>query len=213
MPRGKVKGKDRRRIQCKDCRRLLPRPKMKDKATGRLVATKGFPTSHKRMWWDKPAPTVTCNLMTPSSDTKIHPDQNRTLSPREAMTLQTVDRYAYDWGKNPTDEELCDAVGEAVPPLFFEKLTRHLVAVSKGTTDLVKPRDDRDREPRPATTRTDPTTPPVRKKAPARRPSRATKSRNPSISKSRGRNEVRRGASAPSGPTAKKAAKRGGKGH
>ena len=191
MPR----GKDRRRIQCKKCRRFLPRPKMKDKSTGRWVATKGFDTSQKRMWWDKAAPTVTKNLLVASSDTKLHPDQNRTLSPAEVQVLQTVDRYGYDWGKNPTDTELCDALGEAVPPLFFEKLTRHLVAISKGTTNPLKPHDDRDLEPRPATTRTNPTKP-----------------RNPSISKSRGRKSTERGVNAPSGPTTKKHARQGGKG-
>ncbi len=210
MPRGK--GKDRRRIQCKNCRRLLPRPKMKDKATGRWVATKGFPTSHRRMWWDKPAPTATKNLMVASSDNKLHPEQNRTLSPAEVQVLQTVDRYAYDWGKNPTDKELGDALGEAVPPLFFEKLTRHLVAISTGTTDPVKLRDGCDREPRPATARTNPTTPPARKKASARRRGRATKPRNPIKSKPRGRKKAERGTSAPSRPTTKEDSKRGGNG-
>lgn len=213
MPRGKIKGKDRRRIQCKLCRRILPRPKKKDESTGQWVATKGFPTSHKRMSWDKPAMTVTKNLMVASSDYTLHPDQNRTLSPAEAEVLQTVDQYFYDWSKNPTERELCDALGEAVPPLFFEKLTRHLVAISKGTTDPVNSRDDCDREPRLATMRTSPTTLPARKKASARRPSRATKPRNPSIAKSRGRKKTGRGATAPSGPTTKDDSKRGGKGH
>ena len=129
------------------------------------------------------------------------------------MTLQTVDRYAYDWGKNPTDKELGDALGEAVPPLFLEKLMRHLVAISKRSTDPVKPRDDRDREPRPATKRADPSTPAVRKTDSPRRRNRATKPRNPSTSKSSGRNKARRSASAPSGPTTKKDARRGGNGH
>jgi hypothetical protein len=124
---------------------------------GGWVLTRGFKTSYKRMAWDKPAPTVTRNLMTPSSDYKLHPEQNRTLSPAEAATLQTVDRYAYDWGENPTDRQLCDALGEAVPPLFFEKLTRHLTAISWGSIDSQDDPAGADREPRAATPQTDPT--------------------------------------------------------
>jgi len=178
------KGRARRSVQCKACRRLLSRPMKKD-TTGRWVATKGFKTSYKRMSWDKPAPTVTKNLMVASSDNKLHPEQNRTLSPAEAMVLQTVDRYDYDWGDHPSDRDLCDALGEAVPPLFMEKLTRHLMAISKGTTDPVKPRDDSDREPRQATARANPTTPPVPDKGSDRDRNRITKPRNPSTSKSR----------------------------
>lgn len=106
---------------CKTCGSLLPRPMVfKPGSSPRIV--RGFRTAYRRMSWDKPAPTVTMNLMTPSSDNKLHPQQNRTLSPAEAAILQTVDRYSYDWGESPTDRELCDALGEAVPPLFFEKL-------------------------------------------------------------------------------------------
>lgn len=207
MPRGN--GRTRRRIQCKTCRRLLPRPKKK--LNGRWVATKGFKTSYKRMPWDKPAPTVTCNFMTPSSDTKLHPEQNRTLSPAEALVLQTVDRYAYDWGTNPSDRELCDALGEAVPPLFFEKLTRHLAAISDGSTGPVTPPDDRDREPRPAAMRADPSRPPVQGKPSTRRQDRPAKSRDAFTSDSHRRQKTRGGESTPSGPTTEKAAKHRGK--
>jgi len=172
-----------------------------------------YKNGYKRMFWDKVASTVIRNFMTASSSDNLHPDQNRTLSPAEAMVLQTVNRYEYDWGSDPSDSDLCDALGEAVPPLFFELLTRHLAAISKGATDPVKPRDDSDRQPRPATTRTNPTTPPARKKASPRRPSRETKSRNPSTSKARGPKKTERGANAPSGPTTKKAAKQRGNGH
>lgn len=200
-------------LHCEACRWLLPRPMCFDRDSGEYRILKCFKTAYRRMSWDKPAPTVTRNLMTASSDYKLHPDQNRTLSPAEAMVLQTVDRYDYEWGENPSDRVLCDALGEAVPPLFFEKLTRHLAAISKGSTDPVKPPDDVDREPRPATERADPSRPPAQKKESPRRRNRATKSRNPSTSNSRGRQKTRRDTSVPSGPTTEKDAKQGGKGH
>ena len=125
--------------RCPECGELLPRPMTTTPAPQEDCMTtpmpqedriiKGFRTAYKRMSWDKLAPTVTMNLMTPSSDNKLHPQQNRTLSPAEAAILQTVDRYKYDWGESPTDRELCDALGEAVPPLFFEKLLRHIASL------------------------------------------------------------------------------------
>ncbi|MCH8134700.1 MAG: DNA cytosine methyltransferase [Proteobacteria bacterium] len=113
------------------------------RSNGRWVVNKGFKTCYKRMCWDAPAPTVTRNFMTASSDNNLHPDQNRTLSPAEVMRLQTVDRYSYDWGEAPTDRILRDALGDAVPPLFLEKLTRHLAAISTRSTDPVKYPDAR----------------------------------------------------------------------
>lgn len=119
---------------CEGCKKLLPRPTVPDKNNeGRRRIISGFISAYKRMEWDRPAPTVTMNLMTPSSDNKLHPEQNRTLSPAEAAVLQTIQGYTggkhpgynYDWG-GASDKELCDALGEAVPPLFFEKLARHL---------------------------------------------------------------------------------------
>lgn len=113
---------------CRECGALLPRPMVSEPGSPPRIVS-GFRTAYKRMSWDAPAPTVTMNLMTPSSDNKLHPQQNRTLSPAEAAVLQTVDRYPYNWGESPTDRELCDALGEAVPPLFFEKLLKHIASL------------------------------------------------------------------------------------
>jgi len=112
---------------CPGCGDLLPRPTKAEGDERRIIS--GFRTAYKRMEWDRPAPTVTMNMMTPSSDNKLHPEQNRTLSPAEAAVIQTVDRYPYDWA-DASDRELCDALGEAVPPLFFERLLRHLTSMS-----------------------------------------------------------------------------------
>ncbi len=199
-------------LHCEACGWLLPRPMCFDRDSGEYRILKCFKTAYRRMLWDKPAPTVTKNLMVASSDNKLHPDQNRTLSPAEAIVLQTLDRYDYDWGENPSDRVLCDALGEAVPPLFLEKVTRHLAAISKGSTVPVKPPDDRDREPRPSTKRADPSMPPARKKESPRRRNRAMKPRNPFTPNSRGCSKTRCKTSAASGPTTGKGANQGGKG-
>jgi DNA (cytosine-5)-methyltransferase 1 len=171
---------------CDGCGRLLPRPMMSDRADGRLRILICYKNGYKRMCWDRPAPTVTCNFMTASSADNLHPDQNRTLSPAEAIVLQTVDRYDYDWGERPTDDDLRFALGEAVPPLFFEKLTRHLADISTGSTGPGMPPYGQDHEPRPATRRADPSRRPVPRKASARRQARPELNGGLSISKSNG---------------------------
>lgn len=41
-----------------------------------------------RMWWDRPAPTLTTGFLTPGRGRFIHPRRPRTLTPREAARIQ-----------------------------------------------------------------------------------------------------------------------------
>ena len=55
----------------------------------------------------------------------LHPFQNRVLSLAEAMRLQTIDRYRYQWGPVAKRAVAADSlirlvIGESVPPLFLE---------------------------------------------------------------------------------------------
>ena len=65
----------------------------------------------------------------------LHPTQHRTLSPREALAVHTVSRYAYDWGSAGSNE-VASAIGESVPPLFFEMLARHITAVAGESRNM-----------------------------------------------------------------------------
>lgn len=107
-------------VFCARCGHLLPRPAVQSGGETRIM--RGFTSSYRRMDWDKPAPTLTQNFSYPSSDTNIHPDQNRVLSIYEALTLHTVSQYNYRWevaGTAVRDGLIRESIGESVPPQGF----------------------------------------------------------------------------------------------
>lgn len=125
-------------LYCQACGGLLPRPSVAD-ADGRLRLMSGFTSAYKRMPSDLPAPTLTRNLSYPCSDQKIHPTQNRVLSLAEAMRLQTISEYPYEWerldaktgrGRPVSDGLIRLVIGESVPPKFTEALGQHLIGLS-----------------------------------------------------------------------------------
>lgn len=97
-----------------------------DKVTGKKRLISCFGNAYKRMWWDKPAPTVTMNSGSVSSQTNIHPQDNRVLSIREIMLVQTMPS-TYTFPDGTTEKKMRDVIGEAVPPLMFKTLADHLV--------------------------------------------------------------------------------------
>jgi DNA (cytosine-5)-methyltransferase 1 len=126
-------------ITCKSCGQPLPVPQMKKSGVSRLV--KGFRSSYRRMWWDKPAGTLTMNSGVISSDLKGHPDQNRVLSLREIMKLSTLDHERwerkYDFSAVPlgkwdntgrfSPRLVREVIGESIPPLAMERIVNHLI--------------------------------------------------------------------------------------
>lgn len=95
------------------------RPYVEEKdGTFRLI--KGFDSSYRRMYPDRPAATITTSSSHIGSDNKIHPWENRVLSIRECADLQTVPRF-YDWSwclKNDHVYVIRQVIGEALPPWF-----------------------------------------------------------------------------------------------
>jgi DNA (cytosine-5)-methyltransferase 1 len=82
-----------------------------------------------RMWWDRPAPTMT-TLCTGIGNGRFgHPDQDRAITLREAALLQTFPkRYAF-W---PADEKVnrkavSRLIGNAVPPKLAQVLGQTLL--------------------------------------------------------------------------------------
>ena len=122
-------------IVCEKCGSLLPRPSMLDKATGKRRLIKGFHSAYRRMKWDRPANTITQNFIFEASDNKIHPEQNRVLSAYEALILQTVAEYDYDFCPNGNWISLglfAELLGESVPPRLIDLIVRKMIAVSDG---------------------------------------------------------------------------------
>lgn len=88
--------------QCKDDLPLDIRPKS------------GYTNTYAKMWWKKPAPTITRNFATPSSSRCIHPRDSRALSIREGARLQSFpDDYQFTGSQSAKRLQ----IGNAVPPL------------------------------------------------------------------------------------------------
>ena len=116
-------------LYCEKCGSLLPRPSTVDKKTGKLRIMKGFTSAYKRMNWDMPASTLTMNFPYVSSDNKVHPSQNRTLSIYEAMVLQTISEYNFsfiDGDKYVLDNLVIETIGESVPPRLIDLIVRNI---------------------------------------------------------------------------------------
>jgi DNA (cytosine-5)-methyltransferase 1 len=73
----------------------------------------GHTDVYGRMWWDRPAPALTCKCSSLSNGRYGHPEQDRAISLREAAALQTFsDNYIF-YGKSKTD--ISNQIGNAVP--------------------------------------------------------------------------------------------------
>ena len=113
-------------IICEKCGDFLPRPYVIENGKRRLI--KGFPDAYKRMKWEDPAPTITRNMLWLSSEKKLHPEQNRTLSIREAMMIQTIDDFGFSWSSFG-DTIIADCIGESVPPRMIGQIGKRISSV------------------------------------------------------------------------------------
>jgi DNA (cytosine-5)-methyltransferase 1 len=87
----------------------------------------GFRNVYMRMSWDAPSPTITAGCTTPAKGRFGHPDRRRTtISVREAATIQTFPKsFRFETAKI---EVACGMIGNAVPPLFAQRLASHVQA-------------------------------------------------------------------------------------
>ena len=133
------KSNDDTPIRCYNCGNLLPRPWVKINGEYRLM--KGYTSSYRRMKWDMPANALTTNLSYACSDSKIHPEQNRVLSLKEAFIIHTIDDYEYYWtrkdNKKVSDKLIREIIGESIPPKGLEKIAKHLVSIYNIYTLIV----------------------------------------------------------------------------
>lgn len=68
-----------------------------------------------RMYWDRPAQTITGGFETMGRGRFVHPSQRRTITPREAARLQFIPDF-FDFSRVATRRELALMIGNAVPP-------------------------------------------------------------------------------------------------
>ena len=69
--------------------------------------------AYGRLVWNSPTMTITTRFDTPAGGRYIHPDDNRTLTPREAARVQSFpDSFEFIGSKS----SICKQIGNAVPP-------------------------------------------------------------------------------------------------
>jgi DNA (cytosine-5)-methyltransferase 1 len=105
----------------------------------------GFYDVYGRLWWDRPAITITARCRTPSCGRFTHPEQNRGLSIREAALLQG---FPNDFVFKGPFDDCYKQIGNAVPPPFSAILAEHISKIfqkktkesPKGSVDFNKPK-------------------------------------------------------------------------
>lgn len=83
--------------------------------------------SYGRLSWEEQAPTVTTRFDTPAGGRFIHPEEDRTLSPREAARIQS---FPDDFVFCGTKTSICKQIGNAVPPkiaYFLARLAQKII--------------------------------------------------------------------------------------
>jgi len=88
----------------------------------------GYGNTYAKMWWNKPAPTITRNFSCVSSSRCIHPRDSRALSVREGARLQSFpDDYVF---YGPKTKKLLQ-IGNAVPPILSIALAEQVLKFFK----------------------------------------------------------------------------------
>ena len=85
---------------------------------------KSYCSIYGRMWWDKPAPTMT-TLCTGYGNGRFgHPEQDRSITLREASLFQSFPRSYEFWPKNEqlNRSAVSRMIGNAVPPKLAKSL-------------------------------------------------------------------------------------------
>lgn len=106
----------------------------KDDATLQLSAYVGkdgtFVDTYGRLFWDKPASTITTKFHSISNGRFAHPTENRGLSLREGATLQTFP-VSYTFKGNGIGS-IARQIGNAVPPELAKKIALSLIEQING---------------------------------------------------------------------------------
>ncbi len=83
--------------------------------------------AYGRMSWNEPSATITTRFDTPSGGRFTHPDEDRTITPREAARIQSFpDNFVFSGSKT----SICKQIGNAVPPklsFFIAKLIKNIL--------------------------------------------------------------------------------------
>lgn len=100
----------------------------KDNLPAALKPNSGYGNTYAKLWWRKPATTITRNFACPSSSRCIHPRDSRAMSIREGARLQSFpDDYQF-YGSNGMKRL---EIGNAVPPLLSLAIAKEVLKAIK----------------------------------------------------------------------------------
>lgn len=91
-----------------------------------LAPKKHYSGAYGRLYWDKPARTITRWVFHPGSGRFFHPTQNRTITIREAARLHSYPDNFHFLG---TYTDMASQVGESVPPLLGKVIAESILQV------------------------------------------------------------------------------------
>jgi len=89
----------------------------------------GFRDVYGRLWWDRPAVSITARCRTPSCGRFTHPEQHRGLTVREAAELQS---FPGNWIFDGPFDDKYKQIGNAVAPEFAKAIAQ-AIDVSWGS--------------------------------------------------------------------------------
>lgn len=93
-----------------------------------------FPDVYGRLWWDRPAITITRECGHVGNGRYTHPEQDRLLSVREMALLQG---FPPDYHFDGPLAAKYNQIGDAVPPVISERIALHVLSIRReGATRL-----------------------------------------------------------------------------
>jgi DNA (cytosine-5)-methyltransferase 1 len=87
-----------------------------------------FRDVYARMYWDRPAPTITTRFTSFSNGRFGHPEEDRAISIREGATLQTFPTRFVFYGSSVSS--IARQIGNAVPPALARRIGEHLITIA-----------------------------------------------------------------------------------
>lgn len=84
-----------------------------------------FKDTFGRLWWDRPAPTITTKFSSISNGRFVHPFEDRALSIREGATLQSFP-HSYKF-KGTSIANIARMIGNAVPPKYAKAIGEAII--------------------------------------------------------------------------------------
>jgi DNA (cytosine-5)-methyltransferase 1 len=99
----------------------------------------GFYDVYGRMAWQDVAPTITGGCVNPSKGRFLHPEQHRSITPREAALLQSFPpRYTFTMSQGKY--RVAELIGNALPPEFIRRHAASIIRyLSRCGCDLSSP--------------------------------------------------------------------------